>query len=139
MLKFESIKSIEKFYFFEDAVIESAMMNGTFGEVIDGVFKPAANGKKAIMQVEVGHDMGMAEYMIPAGSHVRVVNLEKMGEEDMNIEVYGAQLPKEFVVGDNLASDEAGVLVTGASAAPYLEIKKVIGNKIGVLADIVMA
>lgn len=140
MVKFSSIGQIEKTYPFEDAVIEADTLNGTFGEVEDGVFSPAANATKAIMQIEVGDDMDMDEYKIPAGSHVRVVDLVSLVEQypkNTEIEIYGAQLPTTFAIGDKLVSTADGVLATGGSTAPYFEVTKIIGNKQGVKANIV--
>ena len=140
-IKFNTIGQIEKTYCFEDAIVESEVLNGTFGEVNDGVFTPAANATKAIMQVEVGDDEGMDEYKIPAGSHVRVLDFAALVEQypkNANIEIYGAQLPDTYAVGDKLVSTADGVLETGGSAAPYFEIKKIIGNKLGVGATAVM-
>ena len=140
--KLNSIGQIEKTYAFDDAVIETEMLNGTIGDVVDGVFEPSANASKAIMQVEVGDDAGMDEYKIPAGSHVRIVDFESLVEQfpkNTTIEIYGAQLPDTYVVGDKLASDANGKLVPGATAAPYFEVTKIIGNKLGVEATMVMA
>lgn len=139
MLKLHNLRDYEHFYFFEDVVAEVDVLNGCIGEVTDGIFKPAAGGTRGIMQIEVGDDMGMDKYVIPAGTRLRSVRLDKMAELERPIEVYGAQLPKEFKVGDKLASDEAGVLVAGAEGAPYLEVVEIIGNKAGIVAKIVMA
>lgn len=135
MIKFNTIGQIEKGYFFEDAVVDTAVLNGAFGKVTAGKFAPAASAKKAVMQVEVGDDTGMDEYKIPAGSHVRVVDLEQL--HGKKIEIYGAQLPAVYAVGHKLASDASGKLVAGATAAPYYEVVKVIGNKLGVEATVV--
>lgn len=135
MIKFRKISQIEKLYPFVDAVIDKDALNGDFGLVTTGKFAPKADAKQAIMQVEVGDDMDMPEYKIPAGSHVRVVDLEKLDGQE--IEVYGAQLPDTFKVGDKLKSDATGKLVSGASAAPYYEVTEIIGNKLGVAAKVV--
>lgn len=135
MIKFNTIGQIEKGYYFENAVIETAILNGDFGEVADGVFNVAAKATKAVMQVEVGDDMGMDEYPIPNGSHVRVLNLEELNGK--TVEIYGAQLPSTYTKGDKLESDAKGKLVTGATVAPYLEITKIIGNKLGVEVTVV--
>lgn len=140
MVKFNSIGQIEKGYFYEDAIVEVDVLNGTFGEVNDGVFAPSANASKAVMQLEVGDDMYMDKYVIPAKSHVRVVDLAAIVEQypkNPKIEVYGHPLPETYAVGDKLASDATGSLVVGASAAPYLEVTKIVGNKLGVEATIV--
>lgn len=137
-VKFSSVGQIEKVYCFEDAVIEKDMLNGTFGEVTDGVFAPAANGKKAIMQVEVGDDMYFDTYVIPAGSHVRVIDFEALVEQypkNDKVEIFG-NLPV-CVVGDKLVSDAEGKLVVG-DGAPCFEVVKFIGNKLGVEVKVVM-
>lgn len=135
MIKFRRISQIEKLYPFVDAVTEKDALNGEFGVVESGKFKPKADAKMAIMQVEVGDDMGMPEYKIPAGNHVRVVDLEKLDGQE--VEVYGAQLPATFAKGNKLKSDATGKLVTGASQAPYLEVTEIIGNKLGLAAKVV--
>lgn len=136
MIKFNTIGQIEHGeYPFEDAVAGADILNGDFGTVTDGEFACAATASKAVMQVEVGDDMGMDEYKITEGEHVRVVDLEKL--EGKTVEIYGAQLPASYTVGDKLKSDAKGKLVTGATAAPYLEITKIIGNKLGVEATVV--
>lgn len=135
MIKFRRISQIEKLYPFMDAVIDKDALNGDFGAVTSGKFAPKADAKQAIMQVEVGDDMDMPEYKIPAGSHVRVVDLEKLDGQE--VEVYGVQLPDTFKVGDKLKSDAAGKLVTGATTAPYYEVTEVLGNKLGVAVKVV--
>lgn len=135
MIKFRRISQIEKLYPFMDAVIDKDVLNGDFGAVTSGKFAPKADAKQAIMQVEVGDDMDMPEYKIPAGSHVRVVDLEKLDGQE--VEVYGVQLPDTFKVGDKLKSDATGKLVTGATTAPYYEVTEVLGNKLGVAVKVV--
>lgn len=135
MIKFRRISQIEKLYPFMDAVIDKDVLNGDFGAVTSGKFAPKADAKQAIMQIEVGDDMDMPEYKIPAGSHVRVVDLEKLDGQE--VEVYGVQLPDTFKVGDKLKSDSTGKLVTGATTAPYYEVTEVLGNKLGVAVKVV--
>lgn len=135
MIKFRRISQIEKLYPFMDAVIDKDVLNGDFGVVTSGKFAPKADAKQAIMQIEVGDDMDMPEYKIPAGSHVRVVDLEKLDGQE--VEVYGVQLPDTFKVGDKLKSDATGKLVTGATTAPYYEVTEVLGNKLGVAVKVV--
>ena len=143
MFKFNTIGQIERgVYPFEDAVVDVDVLNGAFGDVTDGKFVPSDAGQKVIMLDENGDDAGMDEYKIPAGSHVRIVDFESLVEQfpkNTTIEIYGAQLPDTYVVGDKLASDANGKLVTGATAAPYFEVTKIIGNKLGVEATMVMA
>lgn len=142
MIKFNSIDQIEKTYCFEDAVVDKDVLNGDFGTVSDGAFAVGADATKAIMVDEVGDDMGMDEYKIPAGSHVRVLDLLELAKQhpkNAKVEIYGAQLPASFNVGDKLKSDTTGKLVTGATVAPYFEVTAIIGNKLGAEVKIVTA
>lgn len=138
---FKTIGSIEKTYAFEDAIIDKDMYNGTFGEVEDGKFVAKENATKVIMQKECGDDAGMDKYLIKAGSHVRVLDMAVFAEQFQkfpHLHVIGYPLPAEFVVGDKLASNAEGKLVVGASAAPYLEVKEILGRKAGAEVAIVM-
>lgn len=136
---FNSVGEWEKLYPFEDAVVNAETLNGCFGTVTAGVFEPAANAMKCVMQVEVGDDAGLDEYKIPASSHVRVCDLTKVADYALPyVRVFGAQLPATFAVGDKFVSDASGKLITG-SVAPYLEVTEVIGNKVGIVAKIVTA
>lgn len=135
MIKFSTIGQIEKKYAFEDAVANANTFNGAFGSVSEGKFTAGANGVKAIMQLEVGDNAGLDTYPIAKDEHVRVVDLTKFDGE--TIEVYGDEVPASVVVGNKLASDSTGKLVTGASAAPYFEVTKVIGGTHGVEVTVV--
>ena len=138
MIKFHDISQIEKKYAFEDATVAADVLNGDFGVVTTGAFAVGAAASKAVMQLEVGDDAGLASYTIPSGSHVRVVDLTKYNGE--KIEIYGAQLPATYAVGDALASNATGKLEVDATpTAPYFTITKIIGNKLGVEAKIVTA
>lgn len=137
MLKFHSISQIEKNYAFENAVATADTFNGAFGVVADGEFTVGADATKAIMNLEVGDEAGLGTYPIKKGTQVRVLDLEAFNGK--TIEVYGDQLPDGVAVGNKLASDATGALVAGASAAPYLEVTKVIANTKGVEATIVTA
>ena len=118
MIKFSKISQIEHGeYPFEDAVVNADVLNGAFGEVADGVFTASASGKKVIMQVEVGDDAGLAEYKIPAGSHVRVLDPSKV---EGDLELYGYPLSGDFKVGDTVGC---------------FKITKVIGNKVGAVVQ----
>lgn len=134
-LYFSTIGMWEKEYAFEDAIVNADVLNGAFGAVADGAFTVGANATKAIMQVEVGDDEAMPDYKIAKGSHVRVLDLAKMNGK--TVQIYGYPLPTKVAVGDKLASDANGALVVGAGAAPYLEVTKLIGNKLGVEATVV--
>lgn len=137
MLKFHTIGQIEKKYEFEKAVASADTFNGAFGEVVDGEFAVSASASKAIMNLEVGDEAGLGTYPIKKGTQLRVLDLEAFNGK--TIEVYGDELPDGVVKGDKLASDATGALVKGASAAPYLEVTKVIPNTKGVEATIVTA
>ena len=135
MIKFHTIGQIEKKYAFEDAVAKADTFNGAFGTVADGEFAVGATATKAVMQLEVGDEAGLDTYPIAKDAHVRVVDLSTFNGE--TIEIYGNELPDGVKKGDKLASDATGALVTGASAAPYYEVTKVIPNTKGVEATVV--
>lgn len=135
MIKFHTIGQIEKLNPFVDAVVKKAVLNGDFGEITTGEFAVGAKKKQVVMQLECGDDAGVDKYEIPAGSHVRVLDLEKL--EGQLIEVWGHPLPATFAKNDKLESETDGTLKTGASAAPYLEVMEVLGNKEGALVKVV--
>lgn len=119
MVKFRSVGQIEHGnYPFEDAVIDADIMNGALGDVSNGKFTVSDSGKKVIMQVEVGNDEYMDKYKIPAGSHVRVLDPEKVIGE---LEVYGYPLPDTFAVGDTVGC---------------FTITEIIGNKLGAVVKV---
>ena len=134
MLKFRSIGQIEHERVpFIDAVTKADTYNGAFGEVTDGEFEVGATKTMAIMQVEVGDDEGMPKYFIPAGTHVRVIDLSKC--KDNLVEIYDYPLPDTVAVGDKLESQADGSLMVNAGATGvYLEVKEIIGNHDGVVA-----
>lgn len=137
---FSSVGQIEKTIAFVDAVIETDMYNGTFGKIEDGKFVACENGTMVIMQKEVGDAANTEKYLIKAGSHARVLDIADLAEQypkNAVLDVIAYPLPATFVVGDKLASDAEGKLVTGASAAPYLEVKAVLGNKVGAEVKVV--
>lgn len=136
-LKFNSIGQIEHERIpFVDAVTKEDTYNGAFGDVDgQGVFTVGAQKSKAIMQIECGDDEGMPKYFIPAGTHVRVIDLEKCKRN--LVEVYDYPLPNEVKVGDKLVSKADGSLeVTESATGVHLEVKKLIGNHAGVVAMI---
>lgn len=138
MIKFSSIGQIEHGdYAFEDAIASADTFNGAYGEVTTGSFAAGAKKSKVIMQIERGDDEYMPTYKIVKGEHVRVLDLTKLNGQ--LVEVYGDELPAGVAKGDKLESDETGKLVKNASAAPYLEVTKVIGNHLGVEAKVVTA
>lgn len=138
MIKFSSIGQIEHGdYAFEDAIASADTFNGAYGEVTTGSFATGAKKSKVIMQIERGDDEYMPTYKIVKGEHVRVLDLTKLNGQ--LVEVYGDELPAGVAKGDKLESDETGKLVKNASAAPYLEVTKVIGNHLGVEAKVVTA
>lgn len=133
-LKFYSLGQIEhERHPFIDAITKADTYNGAFGDIVDGEFEVGATKTKAIMQIEVGDDEGMPKYFIPAGTHVRVIDLAKC--KDNLVEIYDYPLPDTVAVGDKLESQEDGSLVVNSGATGiYLEVKKIIGNHDGVVA-----
>lgn len=133
-LKFYSIGQIEhERHPFIDAITKADTYNGAFGDIVDGEFEVGDIKTKAIMQIEVGDDEGMPKYFIPAGTHVRVIDLAKC--KDNLVEIYDYPLPDTVAVGDKLESQEDGSLVVNSGATGiYLEVKKIIGNHDGVVA-----
>lgn len=137
MIKFHTIGQIEKLNPFVDAVVKKAVLNGDFGEVTTGEFAVGAKKKQVVMQLECGDDAGLDKYEIPAGSHVRVLDLDKLNGQ--LIEVWGHPLPATFAKGNKLESEADGTLKVDGSAAPYLEVMEVLGNKEGALVKVITA
>lgn len=135
MIKFSTIGQIEKKYAYEPAKAGADTFNGAFGTVADGVFTAGADATKAIMNIETGDNAYYDTYPIAKDTDLRVVDLTKFNGE--TIEIYGNELPVGVAVGDKLTSDTNGALVTGATAAPYYEVTKVIANVKGVEATVV--
>ena len=118
---------------FIDAVTKTDTFNGAFGDVVDGEFEVGATKTKVIMQVECGDDEGMDKFPIPAGTHVRVIDLEKC--KNNYVEVYDYPLPATVAVDDKLESQADGSLKVNSSATGvHLEVKEIIGNHDGVVA-----
>lgn len=135
-IKFSTIGQIEHGeYPFEPAVASADTFNGAFGAIADGKFSVAANATKAIMNIEVGDNANLDTHPISKGSELRVIDLTKLNGKTM--EIYGDELPNGVVKGDKLKSDATGVLVKGATAAPYYEVTKVIPNVKGVEVTVV--
>lgn len=120
MIKFHKISQIEHGeYPFEDAVVDEEIPNGAFGNVSGGKFTFDVNGRKAIMQIENGDDEHMDMYMIPAGSHVRVLDLDKV---DGKLEIYGYPLDGDLNVGQT---------------SGCIKITEIIGNKVGAVVEVI--
>ena len=118
---------------FIDAVTKADTYNGAFGDVTDGEFEVGAAKTKAIMQIEVGDDEGMPKYFIPAGTHVRVIDLAKC--KGNLVEIYDYPLPDTVSKDDKLESTADGSLqVNSGATGVYLEVKDIIGNHDGVVA-----
>lgn len=139
MIKFHTIGQVEHGdYPFEDLVTKNATKNGALGDEGTsgdvGKFVVGATKTKAIMQLENGDDAGMDEYTIPAGSHVRIGDLTKIG----TFEVYGFPLPSTYEKGDKMVSTATGqfeVPGTAPTAAYFLvdEVITSVGQKVGAL------
>ena len=97
------------------------------------VFGLKATKTKAIMQIECGDDEGMPKFPIPAGTHVRVIDLEKC--KNNYVEIYDYPLPDTVAVGDKLESKADGSLTVNSGATGvHLEVTDIIGNHDGVVA-----
>ena len=133
-LKFHSIGQIEHERIpFIDAVTKADTFNGAFGDVTNGEFEVGATKTKAIMQVECGDDEGMDKFPIMAGTHVRVIDLDKC--KGNYVEVYDYPLPATVTVGDKLESAADGSLTVNSGATGvHLEVTEIIGNHDGVVA-----
>lgn len=135
MIKFRNISQIEKLYPFVKAVAGIDVYNGDFGTVTEGTFALAANAKQVVMNVEVGDDEGLDKYFIAKGSDLRVLDLDKLDGQEL--EIYGKQIPTGVAKGDKLKSTATGDLVKGATAAPYVEVTEIIGNHKGIVVGVV--
>lgn len=135
MIKFRNISQIEKLYPFVKAVAGTDVYNGDFGTVTEGAFALAANAKQVVMNVEVGDDEGLDKYFIAKGSDLRVLDLDKLDGQEL--EIYGKQIPTVVAKGDKLKSTATGDLVKGATAAPYVEVTEIIGNHKGIVVGVV--
>lgn len=134
MIKFRNISQIEKLYPFVKAVAGTDVYNGDFGTVTEGAFALAANAKQVVMNVEVGDDEGLDKYFIAKGSDLRVLDLDKLDGQEL--EIYGKQIPTGVAKGDKLKSTATGDLVKGATAAPYVEVTEIIGNHKGIVVRV---
>lgn len=135
MIKFHNISQIEKLYPFVSAVADADVYNGDFGTVTKGKFATAATAKQAVMNIEVGDNAGLDEYPIAKGSDLRVLDLDKIDGQE--VEIYGKQIPAGVAIGDKLKSNATGDLVKGATAVPYVEVTDFIGNKAGIVVKVV--
>lgn len=133
MIKFRNFDEIEHGYAFEDAIASADTFNGAFGTNTSGSFAVAEDGVKAIMQIEVGDDADMPKYPIKKGSHVRLLDLTKLAGKEL--EIYDYPLPDEVAVGNKLTAKADGTLEVNSSVGTELnlEVKKIIGNKDGVV------
>lgn len=96
MVKFRRFDQIEHQYHFTPAVSDADVLNGAFGNVTDGKFVASESGDSVVMQLEDGDDIGLDEYKIVAGTPLRILKLDEMvGQE---LEVYGYPLPTDFKV-----------------------------------------
>lgn len=135
MIKFRNISEIEKLYPYVKAVAGTDVYNGDFGTVTEGTFALAANAKQVVMNIEVGDDEGLDKYFIAKGSDLRVLDLDKLDGQEL--EIYGKQIPTGVAKGDKLKSTATGDLVKGATAAaPYVEVTEIIGNHKGIVVRV---
>ena len=132
MITYKTIGQWEKQYCFVDAVAETDVLNGDGGKIEDGKFKYAEDGTYIVMNEEVGDDMYMPEYKIPAGTHVRCLDLSAI--DGQTLQIYDNPLPADAALKDKLHFDAKGKLVKNGDSKTHLEVTKIIGNKLGVEA-----
>lgn len=131
MIRYEKLTVPETIYPYEDAVSADTYKNGTFGDVVDGVFT-AGEGFKTIMQIEKGNDMKTDKFVVQKDEHVRVADLSKTPGQVVN--VTADELPETYEKGDKLVAGADGKLVVG-SGDKYLEVIE--PTRYGVRATIV--
>ena len=113
MIRFEKLSATEKNYPFVDAVVDADYKNGTFGIVADGTFT-AGESFMAIMQIERGHDMKTADFVVKKGEHARIADFSKVDGQIVNITA--DELPDAYAVGDKLVAGTTGTLVVDGGA-----------------------
>ena len=109
-IEYSSVAQFEKEYNFVDAVSESNVINGAWGTITAGKFVPGA-GTYAVMQIEYGDNAGKEDYVIPAGEHLRLLDLTKVGSVTGNklVRLIGT-VPAGVAVGDKVKVDGYGVI-----------------------------
>lgn len=133
MFEFLNVSEYEKLNPFVDAITDKEILNGIGVTIAEGKVTPSKDATHVVMNIEVGDDMYMDEYKIPAGSHVRCLDLSAV--DGLPVQIYGTPLPATFPGGtDKLKFKEDGTLESGAESETRFEITKIIGNKLGVEA-----
>lgn len=142
MLKNYTIGMLEKYDVFTSVKAGAEYVNGTIGNVVDGVFNAAAKGTYVIMQKGKG-DTLYTDFTVVKDEDVRVADLTKwVGKQ---LQVSPLHINVDYVTlnkGSKLVSDNEGKLVVGTPAEGelYLEVAEKIefdGN--GLLVTIAIA
>ena len=111
MVRFEKLIVPEKVYPYVDCTCATAVMNGCFGTVSDGVFTPGA-GTYCVMQVERGDNAHSDAYRTVPGGHIRVADMtlvQGIGEVIVNITADNIATTT-YAVDDALAANANGKL-----------------------------
>lgn len=134
MITYLNVGEYEKLNPFVDAVTEKEIPNGAGVSIAAGkvTMADAETATHVVMNVEVGDDMYTDDYKIPAGSHVRCLDLKAV--DGMAVQIYGPQLPADVGATDKLKFKADGTLEKNASTETRFEVTKILGNKIGVEA-----
>lgn len=132
MVRFEKLIVPEKIYPYIDAVSAADYSNGTFGDIVSGVFTAGA-GFKAIMQVELGDDKGFNTFKVKANEHVRIADFSKTIGVIVNITE--EQLPANYKENDVLVPTSEGALKVGSATADGFKVIEV--TNYGVRAEVV--
>ena len=111
-IEYTTVGQYEKEYNFVDCVSDSDVINGAFGTITSGKFVPG-EGTYAVMQIEDGNDAGKENYVIPAGRHLRLLDLTKVGTVTGNklVRLIGT-MPDGIEVGDEVIVDGDAVVTT---------------------------
>ena len=140
MMTLNTIAAVAKLYVYEGATAAKDAKNGVCGNVADGKFTQAAGGKYALMQVETGDNADTADYKIAAGDKVRVANLTKLADKD--VQIYDA-ITGDVTVGAVVTFGDDGYAVaaaapTTAGAVYFVVVKKLYagGAFAGVVATV---
>ncbi len=138
MIKAYTIGMIEKYDAFRKAKAAAKYVNGTFGEISNGVFTAGATKFQVLMQVGKG-DTLYTDFDVVANEDIRVADLSKWAGKQLQISPL--HLPATFAVGNKLVSDANGKLIVSASpTTPFLLVDKVIDfDGVGALVTIMLA
>ena len=112
MYKFHKLNGISK-HIYESVIAGADIQNGRLGTVAGGKFTVAADGTYAVMQIAKG-DVTSADFDIAKGEDVRVVELAKVGDEELDVSATSLADSvdvSKLTTASKLASDSEGKLV----------------------------